>query len=526
MKQKGLRHLVLILAIVAAAAILAVSLAFALGGPWTVFGKWVAFRGHLYRSDLENLDLRDQRLTAETYDALRARMPGCRILWNVPFGEGTVSSDVRELKIQDLSEHTQNALAYLPDLERIDGTACGDLEAIAAFEKAHPEIHMDYLVSVDGETYPQDTETLTVSHLTEEDLGNLSYLPALRTVNAEGCTDYPVLLKLRKENPELEVSYSVELFGEKYPSSTKELTLADPDVEVLTQMLPYLTELQSLHLTQSTASAQALCGLKEALPEINVTWDKTILGQAHSSEDTEFDFSGMELTLEEVEEGMRYFPNAGKVILSDCGIDNETMAAFREKMRDSYKVVWTIIATGQRVRTDDTVFHAAGRHISMDDRLSEPLKYCEDMVVMDVGHSRLKHIEWVKGMPHLKYLILSDNLIQDISPVAYCKELVYFEAFINEYPFDVTPLQQCPKLEDVSLSNTCVDVTPLAKMPWLKNLWLNNVKLPQETKDLLTESLPNTRINFGQGSHNAGGWRKLQNYYDMRDLMGMPYFYW
>ena len=335
MKQKGLRHLVLILAIVAAAAILAVSLAFALGGPWTVFGKWVAFRGHLYRSDLENLDLRGEVLTVETYDALRARMPDCRILWNVPFGEGTVSSDVRELKIQDLSEHTQNTLAYLPDLERIDGTACGDLEAIAAFEKAHPEIHMDYLVSVDGETYPQDTETLTVSHLTEEDLGNLSYLPALRTVNAEGCTDYPVLLKLRKENPELEVSYSVELFGEKYPSSTKELTLADPDVEVLTQMLPYLTELQSLHLTQSTASAQALCGLKEALPEINVTWDKTILGQAHSSEDTEFDFSGMELTLEEVEEGMRYFPNAEKVILSDCGIDNETMAAFREKMRDS-----------------------------------------------------------------------------------------------------------------------------------------------------------------------------------------------
>ena len=41
-----------------------------------------------------------------------------------------------------------------------------------------------------------------------------------------------------------------------------------------------------------------------------------------------------------VESLANLLPNLQKLIMSDCGIDNETMADFRERARDRYKVVW------------------------------------------------------------------------------------------------------------------------------------------------------------------------------------------
>ena len=76
------------------------------------------------------------------------------------------------------------------------------------------------------------------------------------------------------------------------------------------------------------------------------------------------------------------------------------------------------------------------------------------------------------------------------------------------------------------MSDTPVDPTPLLEMPWLKNLWINNVPITAQQRQALTEALPNTHIEFDAGFTTAGGWRELQNYYDMRDLLGMPYNAW
>ena len=40
---------------------------------------------------------------------------------------------------------------------------------------------------------------------------------------------------------------------------------------------------------------------------------------------------------------------------------------------------------------------------------------------------------------------------------------------------------------------------------------------------MLRDSLPNTYLELETISSTAAGWRKLKNYYDMRDVLGMWY---
>lgn len=39
------------------------------------------------------------------------------------------------------------------------------------------------------------------------------------------------------------------------------------------------------------------------------------------------------------------------------------------------------------------------------------------------------------------------------------------------------------------------------------------------------EALPNTEFVTNQESSTGGGWRTSQNYYDMRDMLGMHYMH-
>lgn len=486
----------------------------------------VFLNGKAYPKDAQYLDLRDRNISVEHYDGLCELLPDCQIDWAVPFQGARYDNNTGALTLQSITDEEIALLAYFPQLKSIDAVGSQDYAQLVKLQAAYPEVLVSYTVPIDGKAYSQNTTKISVSSLTEEEVALLDYLPQLQTVNAESCTDYAQLLALWERRPEVTILYNVTILGEDYPEDTTGLVFEDPDISELMAQLGNLPLLETVYMVEPTAEAEELIALTEAFPNVQFLWEKTILEQTHSSEDTEFDFSGMSITTEDVEEAMRYFPNAEKVIMSDCGVDNETMAAFREKMRPEYKVVWTVIITGERVRTDDIVFHAAGRHVSVIDELSRDLYYCEDMIVVDVGHSRIKYIDWVEGMPNLKYLILADNWIKDITPISSCKNLVYLELFINNYLTDISPLIGCTALEDLSVANTNVDLAPLAQMPWLKNLWANNCGATKEERELLTESLPNTHIEFDHGFTTGGGWRELQNYFDMRDIMGMPYNHW
>lgn len=418
----------------------------------------------VYPRSAQSLDLRGSGISVEHYEQVRAQLPDCKILWEVPFQGGYIENTAAEI---------------------------------------------------------------TITALTEADMALLSYLPELRTVNAEGCRDYGQLLALMEARPELAVSYTVFLNGQDYPHTTQELSLENADIGQLKQQLAWLPAVKYVDLGQPTAAAEDLLALMEAWPEIQFAWEKEFRGTVYGNDITEIDLSGVELeSFDELKAAVPYFPDLETILMIDCGFDNETMAALREELRPYGKVVWQMSINGIKVRSDATTFMPA-KHpgVEISDYQMQQLIYCEDMLCVDLGHYDVRKIDWVAGMPHLKYLIVADGPICNIEPISCCKELIYAE-FFDTWIADYTPLYGCTALQDLHLGRTKGSLIPLKEMTWLKNLWVNENSATPTERQVLKEALPNTHIEFDHSWLTGGGWRELQNYFDMRDLLEMPYNSW
>ena len=489
----------------------------------------VFVEGEAYPKKAEYLNLRDSGISVAHYEALREALPDCRIYWDLPFQGKYYPDDTRSLAVNAITDGELKLLAYLPQLEVIDANGCQDHGMIEKLQKAYPNVRILYHVTVDGKDYDQDTTEVTLTRLTAEEVDMLGSLPGLTAVHAQGCTDYDQLLRLQELHPQCSVTYTVPLMGEEYSQDTQTLSFNQAsDVGELMSQLVYLPQLKSLHLEEPSADAQELRALLEAYPELEITWNKTVLGKTFTNADTQIDLSeGKISSLEEVEAAMAYFPKAESVFLGKCGLDNEAVAQFREEKRDQYKVAWNVKVCGAWIRTDDTYFMPVKYGIKVSDDQLGNLVYCEDMLCVDLGHKLVKNLDWLSGMPHLKYLIVAHNTLRELGPIGQLKELVYLEVW-DTWATDYTALYGCTALEDLNVSKTYLDVDlkQFGEMPWLKNLWLNENNASKAEKAYLAEHLPDTHISYDGYSPTAGGWRELQNYYDMRDLLEMPYNPW
>lgn len=501
--------------------------------------------GKAYANNAGSLDLCNQIMTIERYDAIRQELPDCNIRWNIPFQNSAYPNDTASLSVRSLSDTDLNILSYFENLKEVDAVGCRDYEQLQKLQQQYPDLKLIYTVVIEDQEYPQDTTDLVCATLTDEDIEMIGMLPELKQVDASRCLDYAQIGKLSAARPDVKISYQVELMGKVYTEADTSATFGNADVDALLEKLAWLPGMKNVHLVEPDASAEKLLQLVETYPAITFTWDKTVLGKTFNSADTEYDLAQTVLdkvtysewakpvsaedtaeVLRKVEEAMAYFPNAEKVILPAHYYHNETMSAFREKMRPEYKTVWYVHITKKPVRTDQEVIHSSAMQVCLIDEQSQDLYYCEDAIVCDIGHSYVKNIEWVKGMPKLKYLILTHNWVKDLSPISTCKNLVYLEIYWNDHIPDYTPLVECTSLVDLNLSGSYADLEPIKQMTWLKNLWATCRGVSESEYKELCEALPNTKIEYRGGDYTSYGWRDVQGYFDMRDIMGLPYNHW
>lgn len=489
---------------------------------------FVRAAGHFYPRRAEALDLREQELTVEDYEAIAEKLPQCYILWNIPFQGGTLSSDAQSLTVTTLSDDDVALLDYATALKTVDGWNCTDYAQLHTLQQRHPDAQVRYHLTIAGVDCDQDTRELTLKKLTQEDGANLSFLPKLEKVAVSGCTDYALLQSLQQEHPGWNLTYTLPLGDQTVAWDSKEVTATGASHEEVAGALEGLPYVEKLHLTTPKATGAELTALREAYPEVAITWEVEIQGQTLSSELEEVDLSYFPAeSTKQIQELAAFFPKAQKVIVDNGSVDYETMAALREEMRPQYKLVWTVMCGvgGKRgpiaVRTDETTFmpikHSVYYFLDPD---VVNLKYCEDMECIDVGHMTFTDCSFVANMPHLKYLILAHTSVRDITPLSNCKELKFLELDWS-LVIDYSPLVECTSLEDLNLGNLYGDAEPLTKMTWLKNLWWKDCNYTKQ--QLLREALPNTTLTFNLTYTVGNGWRHLQNYYDMRDMLGMPY---
>ena len=269
--------------------------------------------------------------------------------------------------------------------------------------------------------------------------------------------------------------------------------------------------------------AAEIYALREAHPDMEITWAQDFYGQHPATDVTELDISDTApASIQEVEALAAYFPQLEKLIMCNTGFENEDMAAYRDRVRDQYKVVWMVQIGAMEVRTDETSFMPGKGNKPVRNGQTYNMRYLEDLIVVDIGHQGIQDLDWVVGTPHLKYLIVADGGPSNIEPLSCLKELIYLEVFGTGLR-DATPLIGCTALQDLNVCRTPVEIDGLTQMPWLKNLWISSCGLTAQERETLSAALPNTRIEYFADHPVANGWRKLPNYYAMRDALDMWY---
>lgn len=387
-------------------------------------------------------------------------------------------------------------------------------------------------VEISGVQYDETTESVNVRDIDITDLEKmLTHLPHLHQVTLDGMIpEISQLRMLKAQYPEISLIFPVS-FGEKtYTTDAKILDLSNTDVtpEALGSYLPLFDNLEELSLTETGLSEDELMKLANNFPDILVRCELPLAGQRFLTDLTEIDISGCTVTEDEIDRMLPYFPRLEKLDMSFCGIADEEMDALNQR-HPEVSIVWTLKIGEAKTRTDAIYFYPAEVNYYPTNAEMEKLRYCHDLIAVDIGHTRATDCEFLWHTPKVKYLILADTGITDITPVGNLNDLIYLELF-NLKIDDYSPLLNCKKLQDLNIGTTYADPAPLAQMTWLHNLqWHRSDQNPETKEDVLKlpEQLPDTNVVLfpKKKARNIGGpWRYIPNYYVFRDIIGATYF--
>ena len=223
-------------------------------------------------------------------------------------------------------------------------------------------------------------------------------------------------------------------------------------------------------------------------------------------------------------------PNLNRLVMIDCGLDNDGYASLQDR-HPGVKIVWEIVLEYWTIRTDVvafSTFKTTAEEYYMNNDDAYYLKYCNELVALDLGHNYVSDLSFLRYMPDLKVLILVDNVkekegetlrhLTDLSDVKYCTKLRYLEIFANNVS-DLSFLESLSELEDLNISyNPVGSVQYMTNMPHIKKLWMEHTYISGDGCYRLRQLYPGAQIVVnGEGSVDQG-WRSGPRYTAVRRM--------
>lgn len=299
--------------------------------------------------------------------------------------------------------------------------------------------------------------------------------------------------------------------------------IADKQVTALIDELSLLPEGTEVNLMNVKLSLKGKSQLAAALPQLVFRWAVEIGSYTADSLDTVLDLDGQEKRAgyNNFSLALGALPYLKEVTMYDYTFSTKEM----EKLMAAYPNIhfnWTITLNNYRIRTDVTAFSTAkGRQEPRyTAKMLDVLKYCPDLLALDVGHNNVSDLSFLTQWPHLKRLIVIDSRtpVTDISPLAELDDLEYVELFMQNIT-DLTPLAGKTKLLDLNLCyNDVTDLTPLYSCTSLERLWISrNYHLTQEEIDAFKQALPNCVVETETVKSTEAGWREHPRYFIMKE---------
>lgn len=258
-----------------------------------------------------------------------------------------------------------------------------------------------------------------------------------------------------------------------------------------------------------------------------VLWQLDVDGVAVTPDLDELDLAGHDLAGLGVDlyEVFALLPSLTRADICKTGFTNAEYAALQDAFPD-IRMIWEIVWHHWTFRTDVVAFSTmktCAQTFFLYDEDAQYLRYCTDLVALDLGHNRVHDWSFLQYMPNLKILIAVDNQVEDLSWIRYTPKLEYLEFFVG-YVTDLSFLQYTPNMVDLNISyNRVKDATYLYNLPRLERLWMEHTRIPYSEFKKLQAEYPNAKLVYnGEGSIDQG-WRKHERYYAMRDMFKNNY---
>ena len=495
----------------------------------------VRIGSRLYRR-AELIDARAAALSCADYDAAAAKLPGSVIRWSVPIGPDRFDSFSETIVLSALPEEEIGRLAYFPDLKTVDARACADYAALAAAASEREDLRFLWTVPSSDGAIDGGAEALSVRACGGDELAKLlPLLPRLRKLDlTQSALSDAEIDALAAAFPALALRYTVHIGDLALPSDSRSLTAdasAAGDTAALKAALGRLKELEQVDLRGVAFSADELAELLPLCPA-DTLYEVPLCGARYDRDCEEIDISGVSVADPgEIDAAVELLPRLKKLVMCDCGLSDDEMAALGERHPQT-RFIWTVRFSVYTLRTDVTAFCASdlpshgyvAPHLSSEEL--SPLRYCTDLIALDLGHMFFDDLSFLENLTKLKYLIIVEERFRDISVLGRLEDLEYLEIFNNTID-DISPLLNCRKLRHLNIGYTRgYDPSPLWEMTWLERLWYPGNRMGKEACAELENALPDTHcylISYDKNGSTGAGWRTDAAYFEMRNLFGMFY---
>jgi len=444
--------------------------------------------------------------------------------------ESSKNKDILELT-QTVTAEDIDQLENYPNLQKANlrGSEC--YTEILAYASTHPEVQVEYDVVIGSQRFDWDTthleftgDQVSFSELSEK----IAFLPNVTDLFLpETAFSVSELEALRTGYPNISVDYTIEIAGTVYSpdSVTADFSqISSENLDSCVERLSYLPLVEEVLLSESLTPADVKL-LQSQYPGVFFDYQFDLFGKIVSTRDERIEYDEILIGNEGetmIREALDILTQCSYIKFDDCGIDSTVM----ERIRDDYpdvKVVWRIHIGKYSLLTDETMMRLT--FVLKDDNVSE-LKYCTDIVYLDVGHNDyLSDLSFISYMPNLECAIVSGSSIKDLSVFSNCSKLVWLEMCYCGFINDLSPIQNLKELKYLNISFTSVpDYTPLDETN-LERFVCMGTKATKAEKERFAEIHPDCMSTlygaqpFGYGwRYNDYGYNFFEYYVHMREV--------
>lgn len=440
--------------------------------------------------------------------------------------------------IDDLSP-LSDALARLFECRSVQATRSFDpaktTGGLAAFERdwdllqqQFPDVAFSGGLLIGGE--PSETVTAyTVpasAALSEEIRAVVSLCPALETLDlSEAEVSTEAVAAAEQDAPGVRILWTDAVYGASASDAESLAFSGAQDIETLSAYLacfPALSEVDIVDAALSEEDGRMLC---DRFPSVAVRRRVTLNGEPVDSFSESLDLSGAKIaSYEAFSDALRYFPKLTRLLMHDCSLSDEQLASIRDRY-PNVDVVWTVRFGRWSVATDAVAFSTmqsgyTNYRLHTDD--AKALRYCRDLIALDLGHNDISDVGWITELPHLQVLILADNRkLKDVTPIGTLSDLKYLELFLTGVE-DISPLAHLSELLDVNLFITHItDITPLLSCKKLERIWLGEkvaAQIGKEGVQNLQNAFPDAQFDLVSAGATKLGWREHPRYFALRQM--------